>query len=149
VVQPVEDGNRDEPSSPRPGWLGHDPPWNPLPNPLVWPCSVEVFDVFLDDPMKLPVPDNQQVIEAFSPQAPQEPFADRVGLGSAVGRLQDFNGACLSDSCEIVAVLAIPVADQEAWGLAMGGDVANRSARGLSPACYGDLTSLEYCGSGP
>ena len=57
VVQPVEDGNRDEPSSPRPGWLGPGPSWNPLPNPLVWPCSVEVFDVFLDDPMKVPVPD--------------------------------------------------------------------------------------------
>jgi hypothetical protein len=36
----------------------------------VWPCSVEVFDVFLDYAMKVPVPDNQQVIKAFSPQAP-------------------------------------------------------------------------------
>ena len=88
MVQSIQDGNGDEPSSPRPGWLGYGPLWNPLPNPLVWPCSVEVFDVFLDYAMKLPVPDNQQVIEAFSPQAPQEPFADRVGLWSAVGRLQ-------------------------------------------------------------
>jgi hypothetical protein len=78
----------DEPSSPRPGWLGHDPLRSPLSNPLVWPRSNEVCDVFLDHPMKLPVPDNQQVIEAFSPHAPQEPFADRVSLWSAVGRLQ-------------------------------------------------------------
>ena len=70
--------------------------------------------------MKLLVPENQQVIEAFSPHALQEPFADRVGLWSAVGRLQDFNGACLCDSCEIVAVLAVPIANQEAWGQAIG-----------------------------
>jgi len=97
-------------------WQGNGPPWNPLPNLPVWSWSVEVLDVFLDHTMKLPVPDNQQVIEAFSPQAPQEPFADRVGLWGTVGRPQDFNGACLCDSCEIVAVLAVPVADQETRG---------------------------------
>jgi len=70
--------------------------------------------------MKVPVPDNQQVIEAFSPHAPQEPFADRVGLWSAVGRLQDFNGACPCNSCELVAVLAVPIANQEMWGQAIG-----------------------------
>jgi hypothetical protein len=32
------------------GW-GGVPLRNPLPNPLVWPCSVEVFDVFLDYPL--------------------------------------------------------------------------------------------------
>jgi hypothetical protein len=71
--------------------LGDDALRNPLLNPLVWPCTVEVFDEFLDHPMKVTVPGNQQVIEAFSPQAPQKPFADRVGLWSAVGDLEDFN----------------------------------------------------------
>jgi hypothetical protein len=85
-MQSIEDGDRDEPSSPGPAW--HGPLRNPLRNSLVWPCPVEVFDVFLDYPMKLPVSDNQQVIKAFSSHAPQEPFANRVGLWSAVGRLQ-------------------------------------------------------------
>ena len=85
-------------------------------NPLVRPCTVEVFDVFLDHAMKLPVPDNQQVIEAFSPQAPHALFADGVGLWSAVGRLQDFNGAYPCNSCELVAVLAVPVANQKTRG---------------------------------
>jgi len=116
VVQSIEDGNGDEPSSPRPGWLGHDPLRNPLSNPPVWPCSVEVFDVFLDYPMKLPVPENQDVIEVFSPRAPQEPFADSVALSSAAGRLQDFNGACPCNSCEPVAILAVPMANRETWG---------------------------------
>ena len=116
MVQSIEDGNRDEPSAPRPGWLRPDPLRNLLSNPLVWPCAVEVFDIFLDYPMKLPVPDHEQVIEAFSPHALQESFADCVGLWSAVGCLQDFNGACLSDSGEIVGVLAVAVADEETWG---------------------------------
>ena len=116
MVQSIQDGNGDEPSSPRPGWLGHDPLRNPLRNPLVWPRSVEVFDVFLDHAMKLPVPEDQDVIKGFSPQAPQEPFADRVGLWSAVGGLEDFDGACPRNSCELVAVLAVPIANQETWG---------------------------------
>ena len=68
-MQSIEDPNREEFSAPRPGWLGRGPPWNPLPNPLVWPCAVEVFDLFLDYAMKLRVPDNKQVIEAFSSRA--------------------------------------------------------------------------------
>ena len=120
VVQSIEDGNRDEPSSPRPGWRGNGPPWNPLSNPLVWPCSVEIPDVSLDHAMKVPVPENQQVIEAFSPQAPQEPFADGVGLWSAVGRLQPAlrppgQGTSMElspcDTCEFIAVFAVPVVD--------------------------------------
>ena len=61
-------------------------------------------------------PHNQQVIEAFSPHSTQEPFADCVGLWSAVGRLSDFNGACRCDSDEFITVHAVPVVDQEAWG---------------------------------
>ena len=118
VVQSIEDRNGDEAPSPRPGWLRHDPLRNPLPNPLVWPCSVVVFDVFLDHPMKLPVPDKQDVIGAFSPHAPEESLADRVGSWSVVGRLQDLKGAYLS-ICEMVAVFAVPVANQEAWGQAI------------------------------
>jgi hypothetical protein len=82
VLQSIQDGNGDEPSSHRPGWLGPNPRRNPLSNPLVWPRSVDMPDVFLDHPMKLPVPESQNVIEAFSIHAPQEAFADRVGLWS-------------------------------------------------------------------
>jgi len=77
------------------GW-GRVPPRNPLANPLVRPFAVEVFDVFLDYPMELPVPDNQQVIEAFSPQACCR--ADGIlGQGTC-----SFSGSCHS----MVAVLS-------------------------------------------
>jgi hypothetical protein len=86
-MQGTQEGERDEPYSLRLGWLRPERAWNPLSNPLVGPCTVEVFDILFDHPMKLSVPDNQQVIKAFSPQAPQQPFADGVGLWSTVGRL--------------------------------------------------------------
>jgi hypothetical protein len=72
-------------------WQGNGPPWNPLPNLPVWSWSLAVIDAFLEWATEVPSPDNQQVIEAFSPQPPQEPRADLVDLWSAVGRLQDFN----------------------------------------------------------
>lgn len=90
-MQSNEDGNRGKPSSPQPRGLGDDPLRYPLSNPLVWPCSVELSEVFSECAMRWSVPGGQQVIEAFSPHALKGPFADRVGLWSAVGRLQDFN----------------------------------------------------------
>ena len=71
--------------------------------------------------MKLPVPDKQQVIKAFSPHTPQEPFADGVGLWSTVGRLGESNRARLSDSSRTVAVLAVPVENRETRGRAIEG----------------------------
>ena len=44
VMQFIGDWNRDEPSPSRAAWLGHDPLRTPLPNPLVWTCSVEMVD---------------------------------------------------------------------------------------------------------
>lgn len=76
--QSNEDWNRDEPSPSLAVWLRHDSPKNPLPDPLVWTCLIEVFDMFLDYRMKLAVVDNEQVIDAFSPHALQESFADCV-----------------------------------------------------------------------
>jgi hypothetical protein len=68
-------------SLPRLGQAG----WGTIPQessarPPVRSCSIEVFDVFHGSPMKLLVPENQEVFEAFSHHAAQEPFADRVGL---------------------------------------------------------------------
>lgn len=65
-VQFIFDGNRDEPSWLRAGTVWPDPVWNTVPNALVGPFSVEVFDVFLDFAMKVPIPDSQEVIKAIS-----------------------------------------------------------------------------------
>jgi len=69
---------------------------------------------------------------------PHRPAYDRGNLSSR-SRV-----ACPGDSCGIVAVLALSILNKEAWGWAIGVGVANRSARGLSPACYGDLLDQVY-----
>jgi hypothetical protein len=69
--------------------LAHiDPPSSSLCNALVWPGMVEVVDVFLGHAMQMAFSDDWQVIDALSRRLSQEPFADRVGSWSAVGRLQ-------------------------------------------------------------
>ena len=57
----------------------------------MWTGLIEVIDVFPDYAMQLSFYCNQQVIEAFSPHTSQEPFADRIGLWSAIGHLKDLN----------------------------------------------------------
>jgi hypothetical protein len=47
IVQSVAHWNRDGRSPPWATWLRHDRLGNPVPNPLVWQCLVEVFDEFL------------------------------------------------------------------------------------------------------
>ena len=44
MVQCIEEGNGGEPFLPRPAWLRPDPLRNRLPNPIVWPCAVEMVD---------------------------------------------------------------------------------------------------------
>ena len=81
-MQSIEDCNRDAPSLFRAAWLGHVPLRNPQPNPLLGSCSIEVFDVFFDYPMKLPVSDNQR--------AEKDRIARRLGEmeGSQLQRCQ-------------------------------------------------------------
>ena len=59
-----------------------------LSNPLVGSGLVKILDVFSDHMLQMSFPHNQQVIEAFSPHTSQEPFADRIGHGSAVGNFR-------------------------------------------------------------
>jgi hypothetical protein len=82
----------------QPGW--GTSPSNPPPNPLMWTCSIEVFNVFLDHRIDRRVPDNQGLIEAFPPHAPDESPGARDVLWSAVGGVKDPNAARLRDLCE-------------------------------------------------
>lgn len=93
-------------------------PWNLLSHPLVWASSIEVIDVFPDNAMQLPFSRNHKVIEPFSHHTSQEPFADRVGFGSAVGRLEDFDGTGLGSSAKGIGTYGIAIANQGTWSLA-------------------------------
>jgi hypothetical protein len=48
MVQSIEDRKRGKSPLAWHDSLGFDPPWNSLPNALVWPATVEVVDILLD-----------------------------------------------------------------------------------------------------
>ncbi len=45
----------------------------------MWSGLVEVRDVHIEDALELPLMEDQQVVQAFLPHAPQEAFADGIG----------------------------------------------------------------------
>src|SRR5215467_8793828 len=62
-----------------------------LRHPLMWPCLVEVSHIGMEDALEVLLLKDQQVIETLLPHAPQEAFADCIGAGSVIGRLENLN----------------------------------------------------------
>jgi hypothetical protein len=58
-------------------WLARDA----LADPLVWAARVEVWHPFGQDPPKVILAEDQDVVEAFAAEAAEEAFADGISLG--------------------------------------------------------------------
>jgi hypothetical protein len=58
-----------------------------LRNPLMRSCLVEVDHIGIEHALELPLMQNQQMIEAFLPHAPQEALTDRIGSWRVIGGL--------------------------------------------------------------
>ena len=54
--------------------------------------QVEVRHILIEHALKLFLVKNQQVIEAFLSDTPQEAFADRIGSWCMNGRLENLDG---------------------------------------------------------
>ena len=63
-----------------------------LPDPLMRSGQVEVRHILIEHALKLFLVKNQQVIEAFLSDTPQEAFADRIGSWCMNGRLENLDG---------------------------------------------------------
>ena len=72
--------------------------------------------------MQMPVPPDQHVIEAFSPDTAQESFADCVRFGGTIGRLENLNRASPHRSRKGRATqsVALAIAHQKARRFAVG-----------------------------
>jgi hypothetical protein len=116
-MEPVENRKRNDLPRSRFAFLVHGTLRNPLFNALMPTGLVEELNVLFDHPIQMFLSQDQHVIKALPPYAPQEPFADRVGFGCAVRRFQDFNVAVPCHSHESGAVFAIPISNQAAWPL--------------------------------
>ena len=92
---------------------------------LVRTVAVDVLHVFAEDVSQVPLAEDEDVIEAIPPHAPEEPLAGGVLPGRAVGRAQLRAPARRLHPGKHRVVLAIVVADQVAGLLPEG--VAARS----------------------
>jgi hypothetical protein len=48
-------------------------------NALMWSCLIKILDVSTQDTMQLLVMEDQQVIQALSPNTPQKVFTNSIG----------------------------------------------------------------------
>src|SRR5690554_5809877 len=77
-------------------------------------CVIEVPDILLDFPAQMTLTQDQDVIQQFTPDAANEALADRIGFGGFDWCMDHINASALRDAFELVAILAIVVADQKA-----------------------------------
>ena len=90
----------------------HWPIRNPLPQPLMGSGLIEVDNISFEKPAELLLMKNQEMIQAFSPHAPQKAFADGIGLRRLVGRTKHFDATCYCHSCKIQPEFPVVISNQ-------------------------------------
>ena len=99
-----------------------------LPNAWMRSCLVEVNHIGIEHALELPLMQNQQMIEAFLPHAPQEALTDRIGSWRVIGGCENLDatgprhtseagpkfGIVITN--EILRCLSIGVASRSCWG---------------------------------
>jgi hypothetical protein len=90
-MQTTQYGARDDLYAPR--WLSplQGLARDSLPNSLVRSRMVEVPLILSHHPVQVPLTQDQEMVEAFSPHAAQEPLTDRVCPRRSIRRSQDLN----------------------------------------------------------
>ena len=114
VVEATQDGDRDDRAIgiPRPAGRVRRGR-HALAEPLMGPGVVEVPDVLAQDAAQVPLAEDQDVVEAFPPDAPEEALADGVGPRRA-RRAQGPDAADRGDPSDVGPELPVVVGDQEA-----------------------------------
>jgi hypothetical protein len=94
--------------------LKHDSWWHwcRLPKALVRPLLVEVVDVLAERMRQMALAQDEHVVQALAPHAPEEPLAGGVLPGRAVGRAQLLDAARRRDLGERPAELPVVIVDE-------------------------------------
>ena len=88
-------------------WLG-----NSLVDTLMRSRPIEVLDILLQNVMQMLFTKNEDVIDALTPYAPQQPLTDRIGARRLDWRSEHLDACSDGDGFEMRTVLRIVVADQ-------------------------------------
>jgi hypothetical protein len=83
----------------------------------MWPSLIVVHNIGLEETVKLFLLQDQEMIQAFSPDASQKAFADGICSRRPVRRSKHFETTCCCHSCKMLPECAIIIPDQICWGL--------------------------------
>jgi len=79
----------------------------------MWPVPVVVVDEHCENPLKVPVVQNQQPVETFRADGAHEPLGDSVGLWRAKRRTNDLNPLASEHLIKPIGEFLIPIANQK------------------------------------
>jgi hypothetical protein len=94
---------------------------NLLLDPLMRSCLVEVGHIGIEHALELLLLNNQQMIQAFLSDAPQEALTDRIGSGRMNRRFQDLDAAGCGHTSEARPKFGIVIPNQVLWRLSIRG----------------------------
>jgi len=86
---------------------------------LVWSRLIEILRIGMKHTMQLLFIENEEVIEALSPNTPQKAFADRIGSWRLIGCFQYLDAARCCNASETGSKLAIVITDEILRSLAI------------------------------
>jgi hypothetical protein len=86
----------------------------------VRPRPIKIRNVVHEDAAQVLLVQDQQVIQTFAPDAPQESFARRIGPWSLDRRAQHLNPASCRDGVEVWTVLRVVVTNNDQLWLTAG-----------------------------
>ncbi len=83
----------------------------------MWSSLIKIYAIGTQNASKLLLPEDQEMIQAFSPHAAQKAFANGIGLRGPIRGSKDPDAACCGHSCKVLPECAIIIPDQTGWGL--------------------------------
>lgn len=97
--------------------------WDLLLDALMWPGSIEVLHIGMEDTVQLLLLQDEQVIEALSPHASQKAFTDGIGARSVIRYGEHLDVTRVREPCEAHPKLAIMITNEVLRPLAKGGSL--------------------------
>src|SRR5438309_2382888 len=97
-------------------WLA----WDALAEPLVGAARVEVWHPFGQDPPKVILAEDQDVVEALAAEAAEEAFADGIHVGRVRRDRDHVDARAVGGVGKVAAEFAVVVPDQKPRGLLVG-----------------------------
>ena len=92
------------------GWDG-----NLLIDALMWTRLIEELTVLVDNAPDMLFTQNQNVVQTFTADAADKPFANGIRFGGIGRRVDEFDASAFDRMFKMRPILVVIIADQKAW----------------------------------